>query len=102
MTDEFADIRAALAVQARLEAGTEEFVPARIVDRLIDGENPLKVWRNYRGMSQSALARVAGVDCARIADIEAGRAKGSIRTLTLIADALGVDLDDLTLVRTSP
>ena len=100
MADELADIRAALSVQARIEAGTEEFVPADVADRPIDGDSPLKVWRDHRRMSQSSLARVAGVDRVLILDIEAGRANGSVRTLAALANALNVSLDDLVPART--
>ena len=52
--DDFADLQAALAARARIEAGTDELVPAAVADRLIDGASPLKVWREHRGLSQSA------------------------------------------------
>ncbi len=55
--EDLADIRAGLAVEARIDAGTEEFVPETLAHRLIDGEPPLRVWREHRGLSQSALAR---------------------------------------------
>lgn len=95
MAEELADIRAALSVQTRMDAGAEELVPAAIADRLIDGESPLKVWRETQGMSQSSLARSASVERVQIVDIEAGRANGSVRTLAALAVALDVTLDDL-------
>lgn len=95
IAEDLADIRAVLSFQVRIEAGAEEFVPATVADRLIDGESPLKVWRDYRGMSQSGLARAAGVDRVQIVDIEAGRANGSVRTLAALANALNVIVDDL-------
>ena len=42
--ENYADIEAAVAARQRREAG-EEYFPAALVDRLLDGENPLKVWR---------------------------------------------------------
>ena len=93
--EDFADLRAALAVSSRIEAGTEELVPAAVADRLIDGETPLKVWREHRALSQAALSRASGVNRVQIADIEADRASGSARTLRALADALGVTVDDL-------
>ncbi|MXX74812.1 MAG: helix-turn-helix transcriptional regulator [Holophagales bacterium] len=93
--EDHADIRAVLAVQARVDAGTEELVPAAMVSRLIDGESPLRVWREYRGLSQAALARTADTSRVQIVDIEAGRRTGSVRTLRRLADALGVGLDDV-------
>ena len=93
--DDFADIQAALAVRARIEAGIEKLVPAAVADRLIDGETPLRVWRECRGLSQTDLARVAGASRVQIVDIEAGRATGSAHTLRRLADALDITIDDL-------
>ena len=93
--EDFEDLRAALAVRERIEAGTEHLVPAAVADRLIDGEGPLKVWREHRALSQSALARASAVNRVQVADIEAGRATGSARTLRALADALRITVDDL-------
>ena len=89
------DIRAALAVQARIDAGTEEFVPEEVANRLIDGEPPLRVWREHRGFSQASLARAANTSRVQIVEIEAARRTGSVHTLRRLADALGVGVDDL-------
>ncbi len=92
---ELSDVRVALAVEARISAGTEELVPAQVADRLIDGEAALRVWREHRGLSQSTLARSSGVSRVQIVDIEAGRNTGSVRTLRRLADALDIAVDDL-------
>ncbi len=57
--EDLADIRAALTVRERIDAGTEELVPAAVADRLIEGASPLKVWREHRALFQSALARAS-------------------------------------------
>ena len=93
--EDLADIQAAFAVQARIEAGTEEFVAEPMVSRLIDGEPPLRVWREHRGFSQAALARAADTSRVQIVDIEAGRRTGSVHTLRRLADALRIALDDI-------
>lgn len=93
--EEFADIRAALAVEAGIANGTDELVPAPVADRPIDREPPLRIWREYRALSQAALARACGVDRAQIVGIEAGRKTGSVHTLRKSAEALGVAVDDL-------
>ena len=95
LEEEFADIQAALSVEARIASGEEELIPAQVVDRLIDRESPLRVWREYRALSQSALARASGVNRVQIVDIEAGRNSGSVHTLRKLADALRVTVDDL-------
>lgn len=93
--NDHAAIRAALAAEARITRGEEELIPANVVDRLIDGEPPLRVWREFRDRSQAALARTSGVNRVQIVDIEAGRSSGSVRTLRKLADALRIAVDDL-------
>ena len=88
-------MRSATEILERIKAGTEELIPAAVVDRLLDGEAPLTVWRAYRGLSQSELARQSGVNRIQIIDIESGRKTGSVTTLKKLATALRVDLDDL-------
>ncbi len=93
--EDLADIQAALVVQARIDAGSEEFVSEAVAERLLDGEPPLRVWREHRGFSQAALARAADTSRVQIVDIEAGRGTGSVRTLRRLADALRISLDDV-------
>ena len=95
LEEDFADIGTALAVEARIASGEEELIPARTVDRLIDGEPPLRVWRESRHLTQADLARASGVNRVQIVDIEAGRSTGSVHTLRKLADALGVAVDDI-------
>jgi len=80
---------------AHARANPEEGVPDVYVGRLIDGENPVAVYRDWRGLSQSELARKSGVNRTQIADIEAGRKTGSVATLKKLAEALRVTIDDL-------
>lgn len=83
-----------LAVEA-WQANPQRGLPDELVARVLDGEAPLRVLREWRGLGQSALARASGVNRVQIADIEAGRKTGSVATLKKLADALGVPLDDL-------
>ena len=76
-------------------ARNEESFPLEVVDRLIAHESPLKVFREYRGLTQDTLAKNAGTNAAYLSQIETGRRTGSVRLLRRLADALGVELDDL-------
>lgn len=78
-----------------LAAGAEELVPAEIADRLIEGENPVKVWRTYRGLTVQQLADRCGLSQAYLSQIEGGRRTGSAATLASIAAALTVAVEDL-------
>ena len=72
-----------------------EHIPAAIVDRLADDEAPVRVWREYRGLSLRALAEKAGISAAMLSEIENGKKEGSVRTLAALARSLGLDLDDI-------
>ena len=95
LEEELADMQSALTVEARLASGEEELIPAAVVDRLLDGEPPLRVWREYRNLTQAALARASGVNRVQIVEIEAGRSSGSVHTLRKLADVLGISMDDV-------
>ncbi|MGB5497200.1 MAG: helix-turn-helix transcriptional regulator, partial [Sedimenticolaceae bacterium] len=78
-----------------LAAGDEELVPAAIVNAILDGENPVRVWRQHRGMSQVQLAEAADISQAYLAQIETRKREGTLGLYRSLADVLGVDLDDL-------
>lgn len=76
-------------------ASNEETFPASVVNALIAGENPVKVYRKHRGMTQQALADAIGKSKIYISKIEAGDRQGGVDVLSNIAQALNIDLDDL-------
>ena len=92
--ENYADIEAAVAAQQRREAG-EEYVPVELVDRLMAGESPLKVWREYRGLTLEGLGELVGRQGSMISKLEKGRNEGGIKLWQALAKALSVDLDDL-------
>ena len=83
------------AFQADLAAGSEELIPAAVVDRLLAGEAPVRVWRGHRGMTQQALAAAAGLSKSYLSQIESGKKTGTLETLRRLARVLGVEVDDL-------
>ena len=93
--EDMSDLRSATEILERIKAGTEELIPSKVVDQLLKGDAPLTIWREYRGLSQSELARQSGVNRIQIIDIENGRKTGSVATLKKLATALRVDIEDL-------
>jgi DNA-binding XRE family transcriptional regulator len=93
--EDAADIATVRRFKERLASGEEELVPAAIVDRLVAGENAIRVWREHRGLSASSLAEKAGIAQAFLSQIETGKRDGTVTTLKKIADALSVTVDDL-------
>jgi DNA-binding XRE family transcriptional regulator len=73
----------------------QETLPAELVDRLLAGENPVKIWRDHRGLTQQALADQAGIKKAYLSQLEGGSRAGTVAVRRRLAAALGVDLGDL-------
>jgi len=90
-----ADVKAYDAAKDRLERGEDELIPLEITERRLAGENPVKIWREYRGLTQERLSKASKVSRSMIAAIEASHKKGGIATLKKLAVALRVDLDNL-------
>ena len=95
LEEDLADLQSVAEILQRLDVGEEELIPAAVVDRLLDGQAPLLVWREYRSLSQAELARRSGVNRVQIIDIEAGRKTGSVETLRKLASTLQIEIDDL-------
>jgi mRNA interferase RelE/StbE len=93
--EDLVDLQSYDRAKAALAAGEDELIPADSVNRLLNGESPLRVYRDLRGLTQAALAEKAGVNRVTVAEIETRRKQGSISSLRALAGALGVALDDL-------
>ena len=85
----------AKAIEERIARGEGEYMPASVVDAILDGESPVKVYREYRKKTQAELAAEAGLSVDMIKKIESGKSDGSLKSLKAIAKALNVDLEDI-------
>lgn len=68
-------------------------LPKDVVDRLAKGDNPVRVLREWRDVSQMYLSFKTGLSQGYISDVETGRRNGTAAALRLIADVLKVPLD---------
>ena len=91
---------ARIVERARKEvAGGAPLLPKDVVDRLANGENPVRVLREWRerdwpeGMTQMYLSVKTNLSQSYISDIETGRRTGTAAALRLIANVLKVPLD---------
>jgi len=89
------DVAAYDEFHRKLAAGEEELIPAEMVDRILAGENRVRVWREHRGMSVKALAEAAGVTPAYLSQVETGKRDGTVETYRKLATVLRVTLDEL-------
>jgi ribosome-binding protein aMBF1 (putative translation factor) len=93
-----------LVAQARNEiAGGAPLLPKEVVDRLAKGENPIRVLRQFRGLSQIELAATeeVGITQNYLSDLETGKRKGPLALHRKFARALGVPLDLLATIAVS-
>ncbi len=94
IAEDSADLRAAREAVAAIAAG-EELIPGELVQRLCDGENPLRVWREHRGISTAALALASGIDEAVILGLESGNLGLQADLQERLAAVLRIAADDL-------
>ena len=90
------DIRDFDEISAAIERGDEELIPAEVVNAILDGKNPIKVWREYRGLTQQQLADMVGISKPYLSQIETGKRTGTTDVLSTIAKALDVSLEQVT------
>ena len=88
------DIAEAADAERRRKEG-EEYLPASMVDRILDGENALRVWREYRGLNIAQLAEQSGYGYSMISKIETGTRHGTVAFWKAVAVALNVTPDDI-------
>jgi DNA-binding XRE family transcriptional regulator len=87
---------ARLIARAKKEiAGGAPLLPKETVDRLANGENPIRVLRQFRGFTQAELATAETVRITQnyLSDLENGKRKGPFELHRKIAAFLKVPFD---------
>jgi mRNA interferase RelE/StbE len=84
------DLEDILAAE-RARGGTP--MPLDWAKRIIEGEHPVRVWREYRGLSLRGLAVRAGIGPSYLSEIERGDKPGSVDAYKALADALETSMD---------
>lgn len=79
--------------QSALAQGEEQLFPIEVVDKLLEDQNPIKVFREYRGMTQDELANKIDISIPYLSQLETNKRRGSIKGLTNLAKELGITLD---------
>ena len=55
----------------------------------------MRMWREKRGLTQPELAKLSGISQVTISALEIGRnSGGNLDTIELLADALGLSMDE--------
>jgi ribosome-binding protein aMBF1 (putative translation factor) len=95
--EDLAVIAAAEAREAALgkEKARADYLPIELVQRLLGGQHPVRVWRAQRGLTRQALAAKAGLAPSYVSEIETGRKPGRFDAMMKLAAALEISLDDI-------
>jgi DNA-binding XRE family transcriptional regulator len=76
-----------------LREGREVVLPKAVADRLTNGDNAVRVIREWRDMIQGELAVAVGISQNYLSEIETGRRKGPAELQKKLARALAVPVD---------
>ena len=88
------DVAALRQAEAAVQRGESELLPIEMIERLLSGESPVRVWRSYRGMTAHQLAELADLAPSYLSEIETGKKPGSFDAMARLARALGVAMED--------
>ena len=87
--------RRALEAETSKEAVRRNYLPVELMERILAGEKPLKIYREHRKLTVAALSELSGVSGSYISEIETGRKRGSVDALKKLSRALELTVDDL-------
>jgi hypothetical protein len=94
LAEDNADVAAAERAEERRRSG-EEYLPMQIANRILNGESPLRVWRQYRSLSLKQLAEKSGVGLSYISELERGLKNGPGQVWAKLSRALNVTVEDV-------
>jgi DNA-binding XRE family transcriptional regulator len=93
--DDLLDAQAYDRAKAALASGADHMITGEVAHRLLAGDNPMRVWREHRGLTLDQLATKTSFSKGYLSEIETGKKDGSLRAMRAVAEALGIALEDL-------
>lgn len=91
--DEDAGMARLVARAKREVAAGAPLMPKEVVDRIANGENPIRVLREFREYTQAELVAAIGITQGYLSDLESGKRKGPLELHQKIARALDIPLE---------
>ena len=86
--EDAADVSAVMHHQAH----PQPTIPGIVANAILDGDNPVRAWRQYRSMGVSELARRTGLSRGYVHAVEAGAKQMSVGTLVKVGEALDANI----------
>jgi predicted transcriptional regulator len=74
---------------------SDVWFPNEVVKANVRGNSLIKAWREYFKLTQAELAAKAGMKQSALARMENSKTRPRRTTLTKLADAMGIDVDQL-------
>ena len=75
------------------DTATKDCLPVELVERKLNGEHPVRVWREHRKLSLRALGERANLPASYISEIENYLKPGSYSAYFKIAHAMDLPID---------
>jgi transcriptional regulator with XRE-family HTH domain len=70
-------------------------LPGAVMDRILDGANPMRVLMDHKGLTQADVARLTGLSQPFVSKLARGEVRGRRDTIKALARAFGVGEDVL-------
>ena len=87
-------VRIVARSEAALAAGDEIELPAKVAEAIVQGENALRIIREWRGMTQMQLGEMkTNIGQSTISALENGSRRGTTAVWKQLAKVLGVPMD---------
>jgi DNA-binding XRE family transcriptional regulator len=93
--EDAADVAALREAEAAVGRGESELLPIELVERLLAGDSPVRLWRTHRGLTAHELAKIAGLAPSYLPGIETGKKPGSFDAMARLARVLRMAMEDL-------
>lgn len=78
-----------------IQEGAEITVPGEVTFAVIDGNTPIRAWREYKKIKMNELAKKVGISSAYLSQIETGKRNPTVDTLKAIAKELNIEVEML-------
>jgi len=78
-----------------IQEGKESVIPGEVTFAVLDGVNPVRVWREYKQIKMNELAQKVGISSAYLSQIETDKRNPTIDTLKSIARELEIEVEML-------
>ncbi len=93
--EDLVDLRQFNHTMCAIQTGEMDMLTSEQAKSYLAAASPLAFWREFRGLTRTALADSARVPEPELARLETGVPEGDVQTFARLAQALRVRIDDI-------